>query len=109
MEERVTLLYFRSDYVVDFISQHPIDWKDRALAMRGGAGDQAGVTPTPAVHEFLSLLGKKQALFTQEEYHRYCAFVWRDWLLGKPEIQRQGVEAKLYRNFYPSMIDSLHV
>lgn len=110
MNERA-LLYIPSSEIVDFITGNPIDWNEdkKALAKRGGAGDQAGVTPTPAVEEFLSLLIKKRGLFTQEEYLQHCVSQWKDWAVSKTPEQKFGIKAKLYRNFYPSMIDSIHV
>lgn len=104
-----TLIYIPSDEIVDFITKNPIDWGDRDAAKRGGIGDQAGVTPTPAVEEFIDLLLTKRSLFTQDEYIQHCRGKWIDWLNTKTGDQRLGVRAKLLRNFYPSMIDSLHV
>lgn len=107
--DRVSLKYYSSEYIVDFVSRHPIDWSNRKLAKRGGSGDMAGVTPTPAVYEFLALLAQRKGLFTQKEYKNYCFDVWSSWLENKNDQEKAGVAAKLYRNFYPSMIDSLHV
>jgi hypothetical protein len=104
-----TLLYIPSGRVVDYIARNPIDWDDRELAKRGGAGDQAGVPPTPTVEEFFGLLLDKQGLFTQRQYWEHCWRKWNGWIKEKPEQQQRGVKAKLYRNFYPSYIDSLHV
>lgn len=104
-----TLLYIPSDEIVNFVSRNPIDWDRLELARRGGVGDQAGMPPTPAVEEFLDLLIEGQKLFTQREYLCHCWNKWRDWVLSKTQSQKLGVKAKLYRNFYPAMIDSLHV
>ncbi len=103
------LYFFGSEYIVNYLRFHPVDWSDLQLSRRGGAGDQAGVTPTPAVQEFLALLKYKGELFTQREYAEHCRWVWRNWfnLLSQP--QQRGVTAKLHNNFYPSMIDTLHV
>lgn len=119
MDRRIVLLYFPSRYIVEYISKHPIDWGDRELARRGGDGDRAGIPPTPSVQEFLSLLSERRELFTQREFWDYCAAKWQDWLDGQvrkfqtwPEYSRprvvDGLRAKAFRNFYPSMIDSLH-
>lgn len=122
MSERA-LLYIPSAEIVDYIAMNPIDWGDNTtvalsnkqitklgkLAGRGGIGDSAGVTPTPAVEEFLNLLVEKRGLFTQEEYMFYCVKKWNGWATAKTPDQKHGIKAKLYRNFYPSMIDSLHV
>jgi len=104
-----TLLYIPSYEIVEFVANNPIDWEDKDRAKRGGVGDQAGVTPTPAVEEFLSLLLEKGSLFTQSEYMHYCWEKWRAWVTPKCNEQKKGIKAKLYRNFYPAMIDSLHV
>jgi len=105
----ITLLYIASDRIVQYISQNPIDWDDRDKAKRGGVGDRAGITPTPAVEEFLRLYIERRELFTQKEYMVHCWEQWRDWIIDKPLEQKLGIKAKLYGNFYPSMIDSLHV
>jgi hypothetical protein len=104
-----TLLYFPSSEIVSFIAHHRIDWDNRELARRGGVGDHAGITPTPAVEEFLDLLISRQALFTQREYMEHCWSKWREWITPKSKEHKLGVRAKLYGNFYPAMIDSLHV
>lgn len=109
MERTISLYHFSADYIMEFVSRHPIDWSNGNLAKKGGPGDQAGMPPTPAVLEFLNLLDQKQDLFTQAEYANFCIRQWADWLLDKKGEQFEGVEAKLYRNFYPAMIDSLHV
>lgn len=104
-----TLLYIGSKAIEQYIASHPINWHDKSLACRNGLGDQAGMPPTPMVYEFLSLLKKRQALFTQSEYRDHCFQQWDDWPALQDTLYRKGVEAKLYRNVYPSMIDSLHV
>lgn len=114
MEKRIVLLYFSSKAIIEYITKHPIDWDDKDLAKRGGPGDKAGVPPTPSVQEFLELLADRRQLFTQEEYWEHCASVWSAWIdrqaLRFPNLPiRKGLRAKAYRNFYPSMIDSLHV
>jgi len=121
--QSVTLAYFSSDYIVAFIKVNPIEWiRPFEASRRGGSGDQAGIPPTPAVHEFLALLRTKQDLFTQAEYFEHCKIVWHDWwttlafvtkcgtrLEGARASLQYGVRAKIYNNFYASMIDSLHV
>lgn len=108
MERKVALIYLSSWYIEHFITMQRVEWRDRSLARLGGVGDQAGVTPTPAVYEFLALLAEGERLFTQEEYTRHCFSVWKDWIRDK-WAYREGIEAKLYNNFYPSMVDSLYV
>lgn len=114
----ITLIYIPSHKIVEYITQHPIAWMEdkKDFAQRGGWGDRAGVPPTPSVEEFLRLLILKQGLFTQREYFSHCFKQWRPWIedLGSIKTEpgmnkRVGLKAKLYRNFYPSMIDSLHV
>lgn len=105
----LTLLTLRPQHIVDYITRHPIDWSSKRLARRGGPGDRAGRPPTPAVEEFLRLLKLRGGLFTQEAFYAHLATVWRPWLSSKPDLQQNGIRAKAYRNFYPSMIDSLHV
>lgn len=110
MSERA-LIYIPSSEIVDYITINTIDWADnhKELAKRGGVGDSVGVTPTPAVEEFLNLLIAKRGLFTQYEYMAHCWESWRSWVAPKSQMQKLGLRARLYRNFYPSMIDSLHV
>lgn len=103
------LHFFGSEYIVNYLRFHPVDWSDLHLSRRGGAGDQAGVTPTPAVAEFLALLKQNGDLFTQREYEEHCRRVWCEWFNRLPEHLQRGVIAKLHNNFYPSMIDTLHV
>lgn len=107
----VSLIYVPSGAIVEYIASNPINWlrKYRDMARRGGIGDSAGVTPSPAVYEFLSLYHHEKGLFTQRAYAEWCIEQWREWLTEKTDQQRFGVSVKLYRNFYPSMIDSLHV
>jgi len=103
------LIYFPSQYIVDYITKNRIDWDQADLARRGGWGDRAGIPPTPAVAEFLSLLTQKGDMFTQKEYMEHCFSQWSGWLQERQQMHWRGLQAKLYRNFYPSMIDSLHV
>lgn len=107
----VSLIYVPSWAIVEYVASNPVNWLDhmRHMAKRGGIGDTAGVTPTPAVYEFLSLYHHEKGLFTQRRYAEWCFAQWREWLGEKTDDQRRGVGVKLYRNFYPSMIDSLHV
>jgi hypothetical protein len=109
MRHGITLLYFNSQHIVRYLADHPIDWVDeyKSYAQRGGYGDQAGVPPTPAVEEFLALLSTKHELFTQREYLDWCYSQWKGWWPTNPKLG-DGLSVKLYRNFYPSMIDSLH-
>jgi hypothetical protein len=107
--DSVALIYLSTDAILSFMTEHPIDWSDKELAKRGGIGDSAGLSPTPAVREFLALLRQHHGLFTQEVFAQHCAHVWDAWWKTLSRHQQSGVRAKLYRNFYPSLIDSLHV
>lgn len=108
-----TLIYIPSHTIVDYVTKNPVNWipSHAYLAKRGGLGDQCGVTPTPAVYEFLQLLQKEKRLFTQKEYRDYCFNSWVNdgWIDGLGSKKRGALGVRLYRNFYPSMIDSLHV
>lgn len=108
-----SLIYMSSHHIVDYISRHPIMWMDdkKAMAELRGAGDRAGVPPVPAVEMWISCLRSKERLFTQDEYAAHCLADprWAAWLRGKHTELIEGVSVKLFRNFYPSMIDSLHV
>lgn len=110
----VSLIYIPSREIVRYVTTNPINWMDekRHLANRPGCvADQAGTTPIPAVQMFLECYHAKQNLFTQAEYRAYCFQhpKWTPWLVSKPAEQVEGVGVKLYRNFYPAMVDSLHV
>lgn len=110
----VSLIYVPSREIVRYVSEHPIDWLDeqRHLANRPGClADQAGMTPVPAVQMFLECYHKKQNLFSQKEYQSFCfsSKVWAAWLVAKPPQQVEAVGVKLRRNFYPAMVDALHV
>lgn len=105
----LALIAYDPAYIVRYVTENPINWSSSELAGKGRVGDTAGVTPTPAVEEFLSLLRQWQRLFTQHDYWLFCVTRWDGWLASKTPMQIEGVKAKLYRNFYPSMIDSLHV
>ena len=109
MAERA-LIYIPSREIVNFITAHPINWLDnmKDLAKRGGVGDSAGVTPTPAIEEFLNLVVSLRGL-TQRQYMEHCWQAWESWIRRLRQEQKLGVKAKLYRNFYPSAIDSIHV
>jgi hypothetical protein len=60
---------------------------------------------------FWDLLTARKGLFTQKEYLDYAWNLpeWREWRNTLTEEVIKGVSARLYRNFYPSAIDSLYV
>src|SRR6185369_9973010 len=108
-DSKVTLLYFASRVIENYIDQHPIDWANAHLARRRGPGDMAGMPPTPMVYEFFMLASLKQRLFTQSEFRDFCFERWAGWEPLENKQMRAGVAAKLYCNVYPSMINTLHV
>lgn len=105
-----TLIYIPSKHIVSFVSRNPIDWMTRDQAMMG---DKAGLPPIPSVEMFLDFLLDKKTLFSQAQYWQYCQGRWNDeypgWLPPSFTDEYNGLKAKAYRNFYPSVIDSLHV
>ena len=105
MAKHIVLSYFSSDVIKEFCANNPIDWADREVANTFGNL----LTPTSAMAVFFDLLTQYGNLFTQSEYVRGAWVTWGDW---KSELERDAIvkiEARLYRNFYPSAIDSLHV
>jgi hypothetical protein len=108
-----SLIYMSSRHIVDYVSRHPIMWLDdkKWMADIGGPGDKAGLPPVPSVELWIECLRNKERLFTQDEYtaHYFGNQRISAWLRGKSPEQIEGVRVKQYRNFYPSMIDSLHV
>ena len=109
MQSEAKLIYLSSDHIQQAVADNPVCWTDLAMAQLGGAGDRAGMTPTPAVLEFLELIGHQKRMVSASEYVEHCFMQrWTEWLDTKPEELRQGVEAKLRCNFYPSMAATLH-
>lgn len=115
---RQTLIHVSPEYIVNFVSENPVNWLDGLTdgnglhyARIGGMGDSAGVTPTPAMEAFFAKFILDKALFTQLEYADYCFLLpeWKTWGTELHPEQVRGVKAKLFRNFYPSAVDSLHV
>lgn len=108
-----SLIYMSSRHIIEYITRHPVAWMDdkKAMAELGGVGDRAGVPPVPSVEMWINCLREKEQLFTQNDYVRHCFTDprWSAWMRGKPDAQVEGLSVKLSRNFYPSMIDSLHV
>lgn len=108
-----SLIYMSSRHIVDYLTRHPIMWLDdkKWMAEIGGPGDKAGLPPIASVELWIECLRRKERLFSQEEYveHYFGNAKIAAWLRGKPLEQVEGVRVKQYRNFYPSMIDSLHV
>ena len=111
MTKSHVLLYMSSQSIMNFCTQNPIDWLSdyKKLAAIGGKGDQAGIPPSTVVGEFIACLINKKSLFTQYDFMVWCADAWSDWRSELNKYLWRGVVTKLYRNFYPSMIDSLYV
>ena len=97
------LVYWSSRAVQQFCARHPIEWSTRDLAKQGDL-----LTPTPGMQVFFELLLKDSRLFDQAQYYAKACAVWSDWMAHLDESTREGIKARLYRNFYPSGIDSLH-
>lgn len=110
---RHTLISRSSESIVDFYSCHPINWKEdfKNEVMLGEMADRAGMTPTPAIEAWIELYVDSRQLFTQAEYVDYCFSLpeWLPWIREKTSDELEAIEAKLYRNFFPSAVDSLHV
>jgi len=105
MAKHIVLSYFSSDAIKEFCANNPIDWADREIANTFGNL----LTPTSAMAVFFDLLTQHGSLFTQSEYVQGAWATWDGW---KSELEKDaimGIEARLYRNFYPSAVDSLHV
>ncbi len=93
----------------EFVREHPIEQRDKSLSYMGGPGCRAGMPPSPAIHEFMKLYKLKSDLFHQKDFTWHCFYAWEQWLKNQIQIMKRGVASKLYNNFYPSMIDSIHV
>lgn len=100
---QIRLVYYRSDEIQRFCSENPIDWKTRKEAEMGNI-----MPPSPAIGIFFSTLMDYGHLFTQQEYYREAWNAWKPWTRELSEEEAAGMKARLYRNFYPSAIDSLH-
>ena len=97
------LIYLSSNAIQSFCARNPIQWFTRELAEQGDV-----LTPTPGMQVFFDMLLDSNRLFTQAQYYEKACLAWADWLSSlKPKVQ-EGIKARLYRNFYPSAIDSVH-
>jgi len=103
MGRQIKLLYFSSTTILEFGKKHPVDMYTRDLAELGDI-----LTPTPAMGEFFDCLLNKGKLITQEEYITYTLNQWQEWVTGLKSWQKEGIVARLARNFYPSAIDTIH-
>ncbi len=105
------VLYTEGRSIVRFINEHPFNLYDeyREQTNRGGLADK--MPPIKIVSLFLSLLGEKKGLFTQQEFIDYCLLrleSWRALIEGGPAF-RAAFGARLGRNFYMSLMKQLHV
>jgi hypothetical protein len=109
----VRLLTVNPESLVEFCKAHPVDLKPdwSSVTRRGGTGDV--MPPTPAADTFFTLyleVLQGRRLPTQREYAEYCVGAWREWFTGQlTRYVQQCFVARLYRNFYPSFVDSIHV
>ena len=97
------LMYLSSNAIQSFCTKHPIQWHTRQLAEQGDI-----LTPTPGMQVFFDMLLESNRLFTQKQYYEKACVVWSDWLERLDDKRREGIKARLFRNFYPSAIDSIH-
>lgn len=97
------LIYLSSSAIKSFCTRHPIQWATREIAEQGDI-----LTPTPGMQVFFDMLLEGNKLFTQDQYYDRACVVWGDWLARLDDKTRWGIKARLYRNFYPSAIDSIH-
>lgn len=103
MGRQIKLLYFSSTMILEFCKKHPVNMYTRNLAERGDI-----LTPSPAMGEFFDCLLNKGRLITQEDYITYTHNQWHEWFTGLQSQQKEGIVARLARNFYPSAIDTVH-
>lgn len=105
MAQNIVLTYMSSDSIKEFCTRNPIRWTDPKLA--NGPGNL--FTPSPAIAIFFEAFLCIGRLFTQVEYVEFAWHSWGDWKGTLSEKEVAGIESRLYRNFYPSGIDSLYV
>lgn len=108
----ILLLVGNPDAYITFCQEHPIFMCKslRRETCNGGAGDIR--PPSPVADAFFRLLHLRGGgLPTQEEFWNYCASLkdWAPWLAQQTSYAQRCFRARLYRNFYPSFVDSLHV
>lgn len=107
---RIQLMTANPESYVHFCVEHPVDMCDglRGETNKGGAGDRR--PPTPVAEEFFSLLAQQRgALMTQAVFADHCERQWAEWFATLSVYEQRCFRARLYRNFYPSFIDQLHV
>lgn len=125
---RQKLLYFSSKYIVNFIAKHPVSHWGRDITGRNTIGGDLR-PPILGVEAFLEFLKRKDALFTQGDFADFYLHIledryrgdWERVLSGSQAYKGQDESAANYRNrqlqafrlrakrnFYVSMIDTLH-
>lgn len=108
MGKQIKLSYWSTEATIEFCRLNPIVWASREQKkLINGAGNIK--TPTPALEVFFELLQERGELFCQFEYHRIALIKWYDEFLSWAKPVRYGVGWRLWHNFYPSAVDSLHV
>lgn len=105
MDRDIRLIYISSRAILDFCAAHPIKWMTPGEA--NGPGNV--LTPTPAIGLFYKYVAQTERMFTQEEYWNYANQEWGDWIDSLSQTVKDGLRARLYRNFYPSCVDTIYV
>lgn len=119
MKTNLCIESYSSGYIVEFVTQHPIDWceSQKEMAQRDGLADKCGRPPVPSMLIFFEAIVAARGLITQEEFWLASKQRWGDF--PTRETQRRlgisleemhtALRVKAFRNFYPSAIDSLHL
>jgi hypothetical protein len=99
-----------ADYIMRFITEHPIEWGDREIRRLHGPADQMGLPPSFAMAEFANFLNEFRRIPTQQEFIDFCYAQpgWAAWLVLKRPDGAAIYAHKLKGNFYPAAIDALH-
>lgn len=98
MKTNLRLQYYSSDYIMDFVARHPVDWcydaplikqlnftKVRDVTGRGGLADQCGRPPVPTMQVFFNAVTSLSRPITQEELWEWCKNAWgMQWLQSVP-------------------------
>lgn len=100
------VIYHSSEYILDWFSDpnHHVSWCPHELVDMGNF-----LTPVPGMQVFFEYLGMRGGLFTQKEFSDYFWSLIPDFKDGLERIRLRGLGARIWHNFYPSAIDSLHV
>jgi hypothetical protein len=106
------MLTMDPDYILDFFRVHPCDMCDQyADVVRPGTPGNV-MSPTPVMDSFFQQLGERDGqLMTQEAFADYhlAREAERQWYATLDAFTQRCYRARLYRQFYLSAIDSLHV